>query len=298
MWLGAGGQPSLTPLARSWKTGPWTPCSVSCGGGTQSRSVYCVSTDGAGGLEAAEEALCAGLPRKPPATQACNLQRCAAWSAGPWSEVRLRGPPGSVSELGLGPKLRWAVGEAWPGPDAAARGRCWAQWLGLLAIACTHTLSEGIWEPPGPGAGAVSLCGREAGALPLRALLAVLCERQRHRRAQAWCHVRGLCRLSWPVALPQGRPPPQSPVCVPTAPLSVQAWHVSAWGLVSAARSFPGNPCLSPLGELRVCLSLSTPILDPSAPRAATPALGGDRSCVPRGHPATAGACDSRGRRM
>ncbi|XP_008270321.3 papilin [Oryctolagus cuniculus] len=78
--------PQPCPQTKRWKTGPWTPCSVSCGGGTQSRSVYCVSTDGAGGLEAAEEAACAGLPRKPPATQACNLQRCAAWSAGPWSE--------------------------------------------------------------------------------------------------------------------------------------------------------------------------------------------------------------------
>ncbi|XP_070106135.1 papilin isoform X5 [Equus caballus] len=74
----------------SWKTGPWAPCSASCGGGSQSRSVYCVSSSGAGVQEAAEEAAeeaeCAGLPGKPPATQACNLQRCAAWSAGPWGE--------------------------------------------------------------------------------------------------------------------------------------------------------------------------------------------------------------------
>ncbi|XP_021102348.1 papilin isoform X3 [Heterocephalus glaber] len=70
----------------SWKVGLWAPCSATCGGGFQSRSVYCVSSDGAGGQEAAEEAECAGLPGKPPSTQACNLQRCAAWSAGPWEE--------------------------------------------------------------------------------------------------------------------------------------------------------------------------------------------------------------------
>ncbi|XP_023559166.1 papilin isoform X2 [Octodon degus] len=70
----------------SWQVGPWAPCSASCGGGSQARSVHCVSSDGAGGREVAEEAECAGLPAKPPSTQPCNLQRCTAWSAGPWGE--------------------------------------------------------------------------------------------------------------------------------------------------------------------------------------------------------------------
>ncbi|XP_020030715.2 papilin isoform X1 [Castor canadensis] len=74
------------PQTKRWKAGPWTPCSASCGGGSQSRSVYCISSDGAGGQEAAEETECAGLPRKPPTTQACNLQRCATWRAEPWGE--------------------------------------------------------------------------------------------------------------------------------------------------------------------------------------------------------------------
>ncbi|KAM6170913.1 papilin [Erethizon dorsatum] len=82
-WRHAGAQ---HVCGNSWKVGPWAPCSASCGGGSQSRSVYCVSSDGAGGQEAAEEAECAGLPGKPPSTQACNLHRCAAWSAGPWGE--------------------------------------------------------------------------------------------------------------------------------------------------------------------------------------------------------------------
>ncbi|XP_014639866.1 PREDICTED: papilin [Ceratotherium simum simum] len=77
-------QPCLQ--TKRWKTGPWAPCSASCGGGSQSRSVYCVSSNGAGIQEAAKEAECAGLPGKPPTTQACNLQRCAAWSMEPWGE--------------------------------------------------------------------------------------------------------------------------------------------------------------------------------------------------------------------
>lgn len=110
-WEGRGGSPvhfgagelrplhqaDLFPFSVSWKVGPWTPCSVSCGGGFQSRPVYCISSDGAGGQEAAEEIQCAGLPGKPPATQACNLQRCAAWSVEPWGEVRPCPGLGAVS---------------------------------------------------------------------------------------------------------------------------------------------------------------------------------------------------------
>ncbi|XP_026967505.1 papilin isoform X3 [Sagmatias obliquidens] len=82
--LGPTARKGLSPLG--WKTGPWTPCSASCEGGSQSRTVYCVSSDGAGVQEAAEDTECAALPEKPPTTQACNLQRCTAWSAEPWGE--------------------------------------------------------------------------------------------------------------------------------------------------------------------------------------------------------------------
>uniref|UniRef100_A0A8C9CGA1 Papilin, proteoglycan like sulfated glycoprotein n=1 Tax=Phocoena sinus TaxID=42100 RepID=A0A8C9CGA1_PHOSS len=78
--------PQPCPHTKRWKTGPWTPCSASCEGGSQSRTVYCVSSDGPGVQEAAEDTECAALPEKPPTTQACNLQRCTAWSAEPWGE--------------------------------------------------------------------------------------------------------------------------------------------------------------------------------------------------------------------
>ncbi|EPY81240.1 hypothetical protein CB1_000743115 [Camelus ferus] len=98
--------PHPCPHTKRWKTGPWAPCSASCGGSSQSRSVYCVSSDGAGVQEAAEDTECAGLPGKPPTTQACNLQRCASWSVEPWGEAS--GPPAvraGMAPLGEGQLL-------------------------------------------------------------------------------------------------------------------------------------------------------------------------------------------------
>uniref|UniRef100_F7BTW4 Papilin n=1 Tax=Monodelphis domestica TaxID=13616 RepID=F7BTW4_MONDO len=82
------------PQTKRWKTGPWTACSAPCGGGSQSRHVYCVVSDGAGMEEATDEASCSALPGRPPSTQSCNLHRCAAWSSGPWGECSASCGPG------------------------------------------------------------------------------------------------------------------------------------------------------------------------------------------------------------
>ncbi|XP_030069873.1 papilin isoform X2 [Microcaecilia unicolor] len=75
------------PLIKRWKMSGWGPCSVTCGGGTQSRSVYCTSYEGGGSEGAAvSDAECTAFTGKPPSQQACNLRQCAGWSVGPWSE--------------------------------------------------------------------------------------------------------------------------------------------------------------------------------------------------------------------
>lgn len=130
-WL--QGPPHCALLPTSWKTGPWTLCSASCGGGFQSRSIYCVSSDGAGAQEAAEDAECEGLPEKPPGRRSCNLQRCAGWSVEPWSEVR-PGPAGTG----------WPSGAGWQAWAAASNTK-------RLVI----LRGSGSWEtrdlPGGPG---------------------------------------------------------------------------------------------------------------------------------------------------
>ncbi|NXR30918.1 PPN protein, partial [Zosterops hypoxanthus] len=74
------------PQTKRWKTGEWGPCSATCGGGTQTRSVYCVSFDGQSAQGVAEDAECMVFAQQPRRSQPCNVHQCAAWSTGPWSQ--------------------------------------------------------------------------------------------------------------------------------------------------------------------------------------------------------------------
>ncbi|XP_067099903.1 papilin isoform X2 [Osmerus mordax] len=73
------------PYVFSWEMGSWNPCSVSCGGGSQVRSVQCVSHEAAG-PRVVEDAVCAAYSQAPPTLQTCNMRRCAEYRAGAWSQ--------------------------------------------------------------------------------------------------------------------------------------------------------------------------------------------------------------------
>ncbi|MBN3270749.1 PPN protein, partial [Polyodon spathula] len=75
----------LSSRVYSWKVGEWTACSATCDGGTQTRSVFCLTYDGAGS-RVVEESQCAAFSARPHSQQACSLRQCATWSAGGWSE--------------------------------------------------------------------------------------------------------------------------------------------------------------------------------------------------------------------
>ncbi|XP_005047045.1 PREDICTED: papilin [Ficedula albicollis] len=71
---------------KRWKTGEWGSCSASCGGGTQTRSVYCVAFDGQSWQGVVDDAECMAFAQQPRRSQPCNVRQCATWSTGPWSE--------------------------------------------------------------------------------------------------------------------------------------------------------------------------------------------------------------------
>lgn len=64
----------------------WTPCSRTCGKGTQNRQIACTQQLRNGTLIRARERDCLGP--KPASAQRCEGQDCmTVWEAGVWSEV-------------------------------------------------------------------------------------------------------------------------------------------------------------------------------------------------------------------
>nr|XP_046236541.1 ADAMTS-like protein 1 isoform X1 [Scatophagus argus] len=66
-----------------WQVDPWSPCSASCGGGSQTRSVRCMKGPESRSRELGSQH-CVGLGRRPSQSRLCNQLPCARWATTPW----------------------------------------------------------------------------------------------------------------------------------------------------------------------------------------------------------------------
>ncbi|XP_052003679.1 ADAMTS-like protein 3 [Xyrauchen texanus] len=73
------------PCPARWEVSAWNPCSVSCGVGLQTRSVFCVRAVKGNHTEQASSKDC--VDTKPPELQACNQVMCLpSWEAEEWQQ--------------------------------------------------------------------------------------------------------------------------------------------------------------------------------------------------------------------
>uniref|UniRef100_A0A8D3D444 ADAMTS-like protein 1 n=1 Tax=Scophthalmus maximus TaxID=52904 RepID=A0A8D3D444_SCOMX len=66
-----------------WRVDPWSPCSATCGGGSQTRTVRCVRGP-EGRSREVESQLCLDTSRRPSDSRLCNLLPCARWATTFW----------------------------------------------------------------------------------------------------------------------------------------------------------------------------------------------------------------------
>ncbi|KAK5848469.1 hypothetical protein PBY51_006080 [Eleginops maclovinus] len=66
-----------------WRVDPWSQCSASCGGGSQSRSVRCIKGP-EGRSKEVESRQCLGSGRRPSDSRPCNQLPCARWASTSW----------------------------------------------------------------------------------------------------------------------------------------------------------------------------------------------------------------------
>uniref|UniRef100_H2SH70 Ig-like domain-containing protein n=1 Tax=Takifugu rubripes TaxID=31033 RepID=H2SH70_TAKRU len=148
---------SRSRLSR-WQAEPWSPCSASCGGGSQTRSVRCL-TGSEGVWSEGGGPACLAAGRKPADARLCNQLPCARWGATHWGPVSSPRLPGVLKNCSTQAcVLEWRVG-AWT-PCTATCGRHGFQ---SRPVTCAHVRSGKVakehqcaWKPAPPAGSAAT----------------------------------------------------------------------------------------------------------------------------------------------
>ncbi|XP_046649174.1 thrombospondin type-1 domain-containing protein 4-like isoform X2 [Daphnia pulicaria] len=74
------------PCPADWVLGEWTPCSVTCGDGIQTRDLTCKQEISATLTMRVNEAACLGAAPLVPRVRNCNLGHCAKWHTSDWGK--------------------------------------------------------------------------------------------------------------------------------------------------------------------------------------------------------------------
>lgn len=92
-----------------WVSGDWWTCSASCGGGTQSRSVYCRRVED---LSTVSDVFC-NSGTKPASTQTCNTTKCRSTCTHGYDASGFRWPDTATGTWEECYDLCESLGSAW-----------------------------------------------------------------------------------------------------------------------------------------------------------------------------------------
>ena len=124
--------PNIVNCTYSWTTSAYGSCSLTCGGGTQSRTVQCKRHDGT----IVADSYCAGT--KPAVSQSCNTQACAIPVNGVCGSTANSCTSGNTSGASAG---SCGGAQTW---SCLGSGGGWTANCNITNVACVTT---GSWVP-------------------------------------------------------------------------------------------------------------------------------------------------------